>query len=81
MSEPNPSDLKLRTNETFGEMYARFEKEAWASGGFVTGLTVMLSCSVMLLAVLAVRLVGRLVHWRMNGERRDKIWRPLKSVC
>jgi len=51
-------------------MYARFEKEAWASGGFVTGLTVMLSCSVMLLAALAVRLVGRLVHLRMNGDVR-----------
>ena len=62
MSEPNPSELKPKTNETFGEMYARFEKEAWASGGYVTAGTVMIICSVRLLGALAVRLVGRLVH-------------------
>jgi hypothetical protein len=33
MSEANPSDVKSRANETFGEMYARFEREAWAGGG------------------------------------------------
>jgi hypothetical protein len=54
-------------------MYARFEKEAWASGGYVTAGAVMIICSLRLLAALAVRLVGRLVHWRMSGTYGDSV--------
>jgi hypothetical protein len=67
MSEPNSSDIKSRANETFGEMYARFEREAWASGGYVTAAAVMIICSVRLLVVLPVRLVSRLFHSRTGG--------------
>ena len=67
MSEANPSDVKSRANETFGEMYARFEREAWAGGGYVSSAAVMIICSVRLLAALAVRLVSRLVRLRIKS--------------
>jgi hypothetical protein len=67
MSEPNSSDIKSRANETFGEMYARFEREAWASGGYVTAASVMIICSLRLLVALPVRLVSRFAHRRTNG--------------
>jgi hypothetical protein len=67
MSEPNTSVIKPRANETFGEMYARFEREAWASGGYVTAGAVMIISSVRLLGALAIRPFRRLLHRRMNG--------------
>src|SRR6266852_8852973 len=38
MSGSNSSDINSRANETFGETYARLQREAWASGSSLDGL-------------------------------------------
>ena len=63
MSGPNSSDINFRANETFGETYARLQREAWASGSSLDGLELYLA---VLLTLLTVRLVGRLVHRRVK---------------
>jgi hypothetical protein len=61
MSDPNPSDFIPRANETFVETYARLEKEARASE-ISRPLSILFYPLVGSLSVLAVRLIGRLVH-------------------
>jgi hypothetical protein len=61
MSDPNPSDITPRANETFSETYARLAKEGTASE-ISKPETMMFYPLVGSLFALAVRLIGRLVH-------------------
>ena len=61
MSGPNSSDINSRANETFGETYARLQREAWASGSSLDGLELYLA---VLLTMLTVRMVRWLAHRR-----------------
>ena len=61
MSDPNPSDIVPRANETFSETYARLAKEARESE-ISKPETMMFYPLVGSLSALAVRLIGRLVH-------------------
>ncbi len=61
MSDPNPSNITPRANETFSETYARLAKEGTASE-ISKPETMMFYPLVGSLSALAVRLIGRLVH-------------------
>ncbi len=61
MSEPNPSDIMPRANETFCETYNRLAKEARESE-ISKPETMMFYPLAGSLSALAVRLIGRLVH-------------------
>jgi hypothetical protein len=63
MSGTNSSDINSRANETFGETYARLQREAWASGSNLDGLELMMA---VLLTLLTVRLVGWFAHRRVE---------------
>jgi hypothetical protein len=61
MSEPNPSNIIPRANETFSQTYARLTKEGTASE-ISRPETMMFYPLWGSLTALAVRLIGRLVH-------------------
>ena len=61
MSDPNPSNITPRANETFSETYARLAKES-REGEISKPETMMFYPLVGSLSALAVRLIGRLVH-------------------
>ena len=61
MSDPNPSDIVPRANETFSETYARLAKEARESEISKPEAMMFYPLAGSLYA-LAVRLIGRLVH-------------------
>jgi hypothetical protein len=61
MSDPNPSNITQRANETFVETYVRLEKEARTSE-ISRPLAIILYPLVGSLSALVVRLIGRLVH-------------------
>lgn len=61
MRDPNHSDVVPRANETFTEANLRLTKVAWESG--ISGPEAMAFYPLVgSLCLLAVRLIGRLVH-------------------
>jgi len=61
MSDPNPSNIIPRANETFSETYARLAKEGTASE--ISRPEIMMFYPLVgSLSALVVRLIGRLVH-------------------
>ena len=61
MSDPSPSDIIPRANETFSETYVRLAKKARESE-ISKPEAMMFYPLVGALSALVVRLIGRLVH-------------------